>query len=354
MKEIRNLTIIELAGVLAGPSVGMFFAELGARVIKVESASTGDVTRHWRVPGEDKEKAVSAYYASINWGKEVVFKDLREQKDLEFVQNLCKKADIVIANFNRERCERFQLGYDAIKIENPGVIYASLTGFGNEDSRPAFDVVLQAEAGFLYMCGEPGGNPVKMPVALIDVLAAHQLKEGILLALLKKTQTGKGSQVEVSLYKAALASLVNQASNYLNAGYVPQKMGCQHPNIAPYGDFFTTADNKQLVLAVGSDAQFAKLSEILQLPEDVKVTFATNQQRVEKREWLVQVLEKKLALMKAETIKKAFVESKIPFGMIKNMEEVFQHPVAQSMLLKETHSDGSISRRVSSIAFEMS
>ncbi|MCB0662873.1 MAG: CoA transferase [Saprospiraceae bacterium] len=353
MDWIKNLKIVELAGVLAGPSVGMFFAELGANVTKIEPKGHGDVTRHWRVPGETAEKAVSAYYASINWGKNVLFKDLRDSADLDEVQALCKDADIIIANFNRERCEAFSLGYEAIVQGNLNVIYASLTGFGPDDPRPAFDVVLQAEAGFLYMCGEPNGNPVKMPVALIDVIAAHHLKEGILLALLKRKATGKGSLVEVSLYQAAIASLVNQASNYLNVGFVPQKMGCQHPNIAPYGDYFTTADNKQIVLAVGSDAQFLHLTMVLGIKDSEISNFKKNQDRVEKRDALIELLHDKIKDWKSDALATQLQQKKIPFGIIKDMKEVFENPMARSMILEEQHADGSISKRVSSMAFSI-
>ncbi|MEZ5058991.1 MAG: CaiB/BaiF CoA-transferase family protein [Saprospiraceae bacterium] len=347
----KDLKVVEFAGVLAGPSVGMFLAELGAQVVKVEAKNGGDVTRHWFVPGEDTSKAVSAYYASINWGKEVVFLDLKDESDLQKAQELALGADIVISNFNEKRALKYGLDYATLKKGNPGIVYASLTGFGKEDPRPAFDVVLQAEAGFLYMCGEPGGNPVKMPVALIDVLAAHQMKEGILVALLERERTGEGSLVEVSLFESAVASLVNQASNYLNAGHIPQKMGMQHPNIAPYGDYFKTADGKLVVLAVGSDQQFSCLMDFLKIRKEDYATFKSNLQRVANREKLNAFLEKELLKYDLATLKEGFLKMNIPFGEIKDMKSVFENPLANQMILEEHHEDGSISKRVKSVVF---
>ena len=246
----QGLKVVELASVLAGPAVGLFFAELGAEVIKIENAATGgDVTRRWKAPTEAAEKTDSAYYQSINFGKQTLFVDLKEEEGREQVEALIRAADIVIVNYRPGAAKKLGMNYESLKSLNPKIIYAELTGFGADDSRLAFDVVLQAESGFLYLTGEPDRPPVKMPVALIDILAAHQLKEGILLALLQRSQTGQGSKVSTSLYAAALASLANQATNWLIASFAPQRLGSQHPNIAPYGDLFRTADGQELVLA---------------------------------------------------------------------------------------------------------
>jgi len=263
----KDLKIVELANILAGPSVGMFFAELGAEVIKVENKATkGDITRSWRLPSEPTNNDYSAYYCSVNWGKEVLMLDLKAETDLKQLYDLIAEADIVITNFKTSSAHKIGIAPNQLRQINSNLIIAHLSGFLNSD-RPAFDIVLQAETGFLYMNGEGERPPVKMPVALIDVLAAHQLKEAILLALLHRAKTGEGKTVSVSLYEAAISSLANQATNWLMADFIPQRMGTQHPNIAPYGDMFYTKDGKMLVLAVGTERQFEGLCKTLNLAE---------------------------------------------------------------------------------------
>lgn len=327
----ENLKIVELASVLAGPLTGTFFAELGATVIKIENKhSNGDVTRAWKLPTESKENPISAYYSAANYSKESLLLDLTDHSDYTIVIDHVKSADIVIANFKPSTARKLKLTYEDLEAYNPSLIYAELTGFGGSDSRPAYDVVLQAETGFMYMNGEPKRNPVKMPVALIDVLAAHHLKEAILVAMISKSQTGKGKHIQVSLFDSALASLANQATNWLMEGHIPQPMGTQHPNIAPYGDMFKTKDGKLLVLAIGSDKQFENLSKVLDLGSE---GFETNVQRLSKRATLNSKISECIV---QET--SAYWESQfgdIPFGIVKNMEEVFGDEKAQKMLLTE-------------------
>lgn len=350
----KNLKVIELASVLAGPAVGMFFAELGATVIKVENKKTGgDVTRNWRLPTEDKNAPVSAYYASVNYNKEVIFADLRDAEDKQKILDLIAEADIVVSNFRAVSARKLGLAAEQMRALNPRLIVAELSGYGTDDSRPAFDVLLQAEAGFLYMNGEADGNPVKMPVALIDILAAHQLKEGILLALLQRTQTGAGATVRVSLFEAAVASLANQASNHLMAGHIPQRMGTLHPNIAPYGEMFACADGKPILLASGTEKHFENLCKVLgvkSLAQDER--FATNALRVQNR-WALQAelsphFEKK---NRAEWLR-LFAAASVPAGEIRNLAEVFQEEKARKMILEET-ANGQLTRRVRTAAFEI-
>lgn len=355
LKEIfKDLKVVELASVLAGPAVGMFFAELGATVIKVENKTTGgDVTRSWKVPEEDPETVYSAYYSSVNWGKEVHFLDLQQEEDQEVVHQWVKGADVVISNFKQRSAENMRMDYHFLKMLNPRLIYGQITAFGAENTTPAFDVVLQAEAGFLYMTGEPGQDPVKMPVALIDLLAAHQLKEAILLALLKRQMVGVGSYVSVSLYESAVASLANQATNWLMAGHIPQRLGTQHPNIAPYGDIFKTRDAKQVVIAAGTERQFQKLCEVLNfkyLLSDER--FSSNANRVKNRAALIEALQVAFLPFKRDEILQRFQEAGIPAAGIRNMQEVFEHPLAKNMILEETMPDGRQSRRVRTVVFK--
>ncbi len=212
---LTDLKVLELASVLAGPSVGQFFAELGAEVIKIENPRNGgDVTRLWKTPGEPTDDR-SAYFCSCNWGKKSVALDLTIHRDIEIVRKLAAKSDIVIASYKPGDAEKLGVSYQQLRTHNERLIYGQITGYGSDDDRVGYDAVIQAEAGFMALNGEHEGPATKMPVALIDVLAAHHLKEGLLLALLTRERTKEGSVVEVSLVQTAVASLANQATNWL-------------------------------------------------------------------------------------------------------------------------------------------
>ncbi len=355
MKDFfKDLKVIELSSVLAGPAVGMFFAELGAEVIKVENKTTGgDITRKWKLPQEAKDE-ISAYYASINWGKKVEMLDLSQEADQDKVHEWVKDADIVISNFKEKSALRMRMDYEFLQQINPGIIYAQLYAFGKGNARPAFDVVLQAEAGFLFMTGEPGRLPVKMPVALIDLLAAHQLKEGILLALLKKERTGEGSLVSTSLLAAAVASLANQATNWLIAGHIPTAMGSAHPNIAPYGDIFACKDQKYVVIAAGTERQFKELCLALDCSELIQdERFARNTERVANRELLGQSLQKYFQKKDRQQIAKILEDRAVPYGCIRNMEEVFEIPDTKALILESYSKSGRLLRRVKTAVFNI-
>jgi crotonobetainyl-CoA:carnitine CoA-transferase CaiB-like acyl-CoA transferase len=349
------MLIIELAGVLAGPLTGTFFAELGAEVIKIENVKTGgDVTRHWKLGNEDQDAPVSAYYASANYGKKVLMLDLRNHDDYQRLMDLIVKADILLVNFKPGDAEKLGLDYDSIKKKNPEIIYGAINGFGEDNPRAAFDVVLQAESGFMHINGEPNSKPLKMPVALIDILAAHHLKEGLLYALWQKEKTGKGSKVVVSLYDAALSSLANQATNWLMNKQEPEAIGSLHPNIAPYGDMFQTNDGRWLIFAVGSDAQFRKLCSGIHLPELAdNSAFISNQQRVQNRPALQAILEKEIAKQPISYWEERFNELQVPFGVVRNFPEVFSQPEAQSLLINEVQ-EGVDTTRVKSVVFKIS
>jgi crotonobetainyl-CoA:carnitine CoA-transferase CaiB-like acyl-CoA transferase len=324
----KDLKIVELASVLAGPLVGTFFSELGAEVVKIENASTaGDVTRKWKLPSEKKED-ISAYYASANYNKKVLMLNLKEPKDYRLAIKEIESADIVIANYKFGDAKKMALDYVTLKKLNPTIIYGEINGYGAENKRTAFDVVLQAESGFMFMNGSAESGPIKMPVALIDILAAHQLKEGLLCAIIKKLKTNEGSNVTVSLYDAAVSSLVNQATNWLMAKHVPQPLGTKHPNIAPYGDMFLSKDDKYIVLAVGANRQFDNLCKALLLEvlkDDIR--FIDNSSRVTNRISLNVYLQNKIYEINATDCIELFLSLNVPAGIVKNMEEVFQNPL---------------------------
>lgn len=351
----QHLKVVELANVLAGPSVGMFFAELGATVLKVENKQTnGDITRSWKLPTEDPQAPLSAYYHSINYGKTSVLLDLTQEADYQWLLDQLLDADIVIANYTDRAAQRLKLDYPTLSAINERLIYAQLYAFADQqDKRPAFDVVLQAEAGFLSMSGM-NEAPARMPVALIDILAGHQLKEAVLIALLQREKTGRGSFVSTSLMHTAIASLANQAANWLQGGYLPGPMGMLHPNIAPYGDTVTCADQKPIVLAIGTEAQFREFCTALGqdvLAQDPR--FSTNAQRVKNRADLMSALQQVIATEVIDHWMALFAQHGVPAGRIQNIQEVFAQDFAQEMVLQQTEADGSVSKRVKTVAFRL-
>ena len=351
-KEVmfKDLKVVELASVLAGPAVGMFFAELGAEVIKIENATTGgDVTRNWKISGEGE--GISAYYSSVNWNKKSLLLDLGLSAHKQQLLELIKTADVLIVNYKPGDAEKLGLDYNSLVQTNPKLIYASLTGFANQPDRVAYDVVLQAETGFMFMNGSQESGPVKMPVALIDILAAHQLKEAILIALLRKEKEGKGSYIETSLQQAAIASLANHATNWLMNGHDPQRIGSLHPNIAPYGESFTSADGVPFVLAVGAENQFRSLCSLINKPELADdPRFVTNQERVKNRLVLATVLKESFVQTNYESLQTELRSKKIPFGRINSVKEVFNDPIAKGMVLQEKI-EGRNTQRVKTVAF---
>ncbi|MFT4680487.1 MAG: crotonobetainyl-CoA:carnitine CoA-transferase CaiB-like acyl-CoA transferase [Granulosicoccus sp.] len=356
MNEVfQGLKVVELATVLAGPTVGMFFAELGADVIKVENPKTdGDITRKWKLRSENPTSEHSAYFCSVNWGKKHVFIDLKTKRGKQQVYELVKKADVIITNFKFGDDEKLGMGPSTLLNLNSALIYAKITGFGDESPRPAFDVVLQAETGYMHMNGQPGTEASKMPVALIDVLAAHQLKEAILIALLKKASTGKGSVVSVSLFEAAISALTNQASNWLIAGHVPEQMGSLHPNIAPYGEIIVSSDNMRIVLAAGTDRQFMELCKVLDIKHlSTDIRFCTAQGRIKHRKALILLLQEKAGELQGSELMDEILKAGVPAGEIRNMKEVFDLEQAKKMIKQEILTDGTVSQCVSDIAFKI-
>lgn len=349
---LSDLTVIDCSTVLAGPSVGTFFAELGANVIKIENKNIPDVTRSWKLPSESKVKSVSAYFSSVNYHKKYQSLDLKESDDKSQLLSMLQAADVFLSNFKLGDAEKFGLSDEELSQVNSRLIIGKITGFGDESDRVAYDLILQAETGFMSMNGTPNSGPVKMPVALIDVLAAHHLKEGLLLALLKREQTGKGSVVSVSLYDAAVSSLVNQASNFLMEGFVPQRIGSLHPNIAPYGEMFETSDDKLITFAIGSNKHFELFCNYIglsALPNDVK--YSSNVSRVQNRMELFNELKPIVQQFQAEQICNDLNQLFVPAAIIRNLQEVFQNPGA-NQLIREEIIEGVQTKRMTQIAFK--
>jgi crotonobetainyl-CoA:carnitine CoA-transferase CaiB-like acyl-CoA transferase len=335
-QPLAGLTVLELANVLAGPLVGQFCAELGARVIKAEPPGVGDPTRGWYLASESRESDVTAYFASANWGKSSIALDLGAEDGRTLAARLARAVDVVVVGYKPGDEVKFGLDYETLSAANPGLIYLQVTAYGADDPRPGFDAIIQAEAGFTHMNGEPDGGPVKMPVALMDLLAAHQLKEGLLLALLKKARTGEGSFIGTSLLGAATASLANQASNYLMAGAVPGRMGSEHPNIVPYGNIFLTRDGREFVVAVGTERQYQAFVAALGLSElGADERFASNADRVSNRQALNELLAARIRTLDAARIEAEMRARKVPFGFVNDMAAVFEQPAASAQRFED-------------------
>lgn len=315
----QDLLVIEFASVLAGPSVGQFFAELGAEVIKIENPNTkGDVTRTWKGSDEVTDDR-SAYFCSVNWGKKSLVLDVTKNEHLKILYQLVKKADVVITSYKPGDDIKLKVDYQTLKNINSKIIYGQITGYGSNSTRVGYDAIVQAESGFMAINGEEKSMPLKMPVALMDLIAGHQLKQALLLGIIERQITGEGSYHEVSLIESGLSSLANQATNFLIGGQEPTAKGSLHPNIAPYGEQFQTQDGKRIVLAIGNDKQFSGLIEILGL--DLSDNFSTNELRLEKRHDLARQIEECICKWQSEELMNELNARNIPAGVINHISE---------------------------------
>jgi crotonobetainyl-CoA:carnitine CoA-transferase CaiB-like acyl-CoA transferase len=348
--NLKQINVIDLSTVLAGPSVGTFLAELGAKVTKIEHPKLPDVTRSWKQESEASTNTTSAYFSSINYKKSYLKLDLSDEKDhQEFIDKI-KTADVLISNFKKGDDVKLNITDTALRKVNPKLIIAKITGFGLESDRVAYDLILQAESGFMSINGEKNAGPLKMPVALIDVLAAHQLKEAILLALLHRHTEGEAKTVHVSLYDAAVCSLTNQASNYLMTKNSPERLGNLHPNIAPYGEIFKTKNDKQITFAIGSDRHFIDLCTTLKLEIMDDPHFATNQLRVQNREKLETLIQQKVKHLNSDHLMNQLHHLNVPCALIKNINEVLDSNMSQYLIRSEII-DGEPTSRITSIGF---
>ncbi len=290
-KPLDGLVVADLSRVLAGPYSSMLLADMGATVIKVES-SAGDDTRTWVPPTKD---GVATYYMSINRNKKSVVLDFGNPDDLVLVKKLVRNADICIENFKVGGLKKFGLDYESVSIDNPGLIYMSISGFGTKEGAwlPGYDLIVQAVSGLMSLTGEPDGQPYRAGISVFDVMAGLHGTIGLLAALHQRNQTGKGQHVEVNLLASAMSGLVNQTAAYTAAGVVPFRMGNAHPSLFPY-EALPTKD-RDLIIAAGNDRQFRSLCGVLGIEavaDDPR--FAINADRTKNREELRPLLLEKL------------------------------------------------------------
>ncbi|WP_269410119.1 CaiB/BaiF CoA transferase family protein [Lentibacillus daqui] len=322
---LENVKVLDLSRVLAGPYCTMILGDMGAEVIKVEAPGGSDETRKWGPPFKN---GVSAYYLCANRNKKSITVDLKSAEGIEVIKKLVSESDVIINNFKAGTMERFGLDYETLAAINPGIVYCSITGFGetgpNKDM-PGYDFIIQAMSGLMSITGDADSGPQKVGVAITDILTGLYACIGIQGALLERNQSGKGQKLDLSLYDSATSALVNIGSNYLMSGKIPQRLGNHHANIVPY-QTFKTADG-EMVIAVGNDNQFKKLCQLMGKPEFMEVErFQTNPSRVEHRDELVPLLQEVFLTKSTAYWQEQCKQNKIPCGPIYDLAEVTNDP----------------------------
>ena len=340
MGALSHLRVLDLSRVLAGPWAGQILADLGAEVIKVERPGNGDDTRAWGPPflkdayGESTGDA--AYYLSANRNKQSVTIDFTKPEGQRLVRDLAAKSDILIENFKVGGLEAYGLDYASLKALNPDLIYCSITGFGQTGpyaKRAGYDFMVQGLGGLMSLTGRPegdeGAGPVKVGVALTDILTGLYSTVAILAALAHRQHDGGGQHIDMALLDVQVACLANQAMNYLTTGVAPQRLGNAHPNIVPYQDF-PTADG-DFILTVGNDSQFRKFAEVAGRSEWVDdPRFATNKLRVANRSVLVPLIRQATVFKTTAEWVAQLEEVGVPCGPINDLAQVFADPQVQA------------------------
>jgi crotonobetainyl-CoA:carnitine CoA-transferase CaiB-like acyl-CoA transferase len=317
---LDGLLVADFSRVLAGPYATMLLADLGADVIKVEGPG-GDDTRSWMPPVRD---GVSTYYLGVNRGKRSVVLDLRDERDARLARELARRADVLIENFKPGGLARYGLDHGTVSAANPGVVYASISGFGTGPGRavPGYDLMVQAVSGLMSLTGDPDGPPYRAGISVFDVMAGNHAAIGILAALRHRDATGRGQLVEVNLLSSALTGLVNHSSAYVAGGTVPFRMGNAHPSVFPY-EPLPTAD-RDLIVTAANDTQFRRLCEVLGIPgtaEDPR--FAHNADRTEHRGELRPILVERLMTRGALEWFDLLVAAGVPCGPINTIDGGF-------------------------------
>ncbi|MBA2346393.1 MAG: CoA transferase [Rubrobacter sp.] len=344
MLPLEGVKVLDLSRVLAGPYATMTLADLGADVLKVEHPERGDDTRHWGPPfageGEDRQ---SAYFLAVNRNKRSTGVDLKSPDGLGRVKELAANADVLIENWRRGALERLGLGYETLRETNPGLIYCSITGFGpgSDEDSPGYDFLVQARAGIMGITGFPdseGGSPTKVGVAIADIVCGLQASTAILAALHRRSETGEGARIEVPLFESTFSWLANRAQEYLLTGEDTGRLGNAHPTIVPYQSF--SASDMDLAVAIGNNAQFAKLCEAVGRPDLAQdERYATNPDRVANRDTLVAELQGEFSKRKAEEWISTIREAGIPCGPVNTLSDVFsdEHVLGSGILQEVDH-----------------
>ena len=344
MSALSHIRVLDLSRVLAGPWAGQILADLGAEVIKIERPGVGDDTRHWGPPflkdaqGENTREA--AYYLSANRNKQSVTVDFTQPEGQQLVRELAAKADVVLENFKVGGLAAYGLDYASLKALNPSLIYCSITGFGQNGpyaKRAGYDFMIQGLGGLMSLTGRPegeeGAGPVKVGVALTDILTGLYSTVAVLAALNHRDQSGIGQHIDMALLDVQVACLANQAMNYLTTGVPPRRLGNAHPNIVPYQDF-PTADG-DIILTVGNDSQFRKFCEVAGFREWADdPRFSTNQARVAHRAELIPLIRQATVFKTTAQWVALLEEAGVPCGPINDLAQVFADPQVQARGLR--------------------
>lgn len=345
---LSHLRVLDMSRVLAGPWCGQILADLGAEVVKIERPRIGDDTRSWGPPylkdRDGKDTRESAYFLGANRGKKSVTLDISKPAGQEVARRLAARADVLIENYKAGDLERYNLGYEQLKALNPGLIYCSITGFGQTGPMrqvAGYDFIIQAMGGLMSVTGEkdelPGGGPQKVGVAVADITTGMYSTVAILAAVVHRSLTGQGQYIDMALLDSQVAMIANMNMNYLIGGRAPKRMGNAHANIVPYQVF--DASDGQFVVAVGNDGQFAKLCEAAGQTLHQDPRFLRNDDRVRNRDVLVPLL---AAVLKQKTVAEwiaLFEPLGIPVGGINDLAQVFDHPqvVSRGMKIELPH-----------------
>jgi crotonobetainyl-CoA:carnitine CoA-transferase CaiB-like acyl-CoA transferase len=325
-KPLAGLKVLELARILAGPWAGQLLADLGAEVIKVERPGVGDDTRHWGPPFA--EDGAAAYFHACNRGKKSVAIDLESEAGQEQVRALASDADVLIENFKVGGLAKYGLDHASLSSANPGLVYCSITGFGQTGpyaSRAGYDFIIQGMGGAMSLTGEPDGEPQKSGVAYADLFTGLYSTVAILAALRERDHTGRGAHIDMALLDSQVSVLANQALNWMVSGKVPHRMGNGHANLVPY-QAFKVADG-EVIVAVGNDRQFERLCAILELEElAADERFRTNPARVVNRAELIPILAEAMLSRSRAEFSEALEAAGIPAGPINPIDAVFADP----------------------------
>ncbi|HXG19219.1 MAG TPA: CaiB/BaiF CoA-transferase family protein [Methylomirabilota bacterium] len=335
---LAGFRILDLSRVLAGPYCTMLLGDLGAEVIKVERPGVGDDTRTWGPPFVGGE---SAYYLCANRNKKSLTVNLKTPAGQDIIRQLARMSDVLVENFKVGELAALGLGYDDLKPLHPGLVYCSITGYGQtgpDKDLPGYDFIIQGRGGVMSITGEPEGEPMKVGVAVVDITAGLFAANAIQAALLARSRTGRGQAVDIALLDAQVAWLANVASSYLMSGQRPQRFGNAHPTIVPYQTF--RARDGYFCLAVGNDGQWRNLCEVLQHPELARDgRFATNPQRVQHREELIARLQDIFATDSIAVWLRKIAAAGVPCGPVQTLDQVFTDPqvLARSMVWTVPH-----------------
>ena len=357
---LANIRVLDLSRVLAGPWAGQVLADLGAEVIKVERPGVGDDTRHWGPPylkdAQGNDTGEAAYFLGANRNKQSLTIDFTQAEGQRIVRELVAQCDVLVENFKVGGLAVYGLDYASLQAINPRLIYCSITGFGQDGpyaKRAGYDFMVQGLGGLMSLTGrseeEAGGGPMKVGVALTDILTGLYATIGILAALNHREQTGVGQHVDLALLDVQVACLANQAMNYLTTGVPPKRLGNAHPNIVPYQDF-PSADG-DFILAVGNDSQFRKFCEVAgcaELGSDPR--FASNKVRVANREVLIPLLRQVTVFKSTAQWIELLEQAGVPCGPINNLQQVFEDPQvkARGLRLDLPHALGCLAPQVAS------